>query len=287
MRTHDSRVAADVTPEAITGDLATGPSATGDLPAAPGPNVRVAPAASHVGPGESTAPSVAGAWCADDAGGADDVSDAGHGPEARDARDAVRRPGRPRSERAEQAILDATIEAVAENGIDGVHCEDVAARAGVGKATLYRRWPGKEDLLIAAFAAMKRPMPEPRGESVRDDLIALLSVIAADADDPRYAQQYALLHGAGERYPRLVARYREKVVEPRRELVRSVLRRGIETGELRSGIDVEVAMLLLTGAVMARGKHDPTPAAPGFVDQAVDELLLGIAVDRAGDRRAS
>ena len=235
----------------------------------------------------------AGAWCADDIQGADmtqdpgDARDAGHGPEASDARDAVRRPGRPRSERAEQAILDAAIEAVAENGIDGVHCEDVAARAGVGKATLYRRWPGKEDLLIAAFAAMKRPMPEPRGESVRDDLIALLTVIAADADDPRYAQQYALLHGAGERYPRLVARYREKVVEPRRELVRSVLRRGIETGELRSGIDVEVAMLLLTGAVMARGKHDPTPAAPGFVDQAVDELLLGIAVDRAGDRRAS
>ena len=241
----------------------------------------------------------AGAWCADDIQGAgdpqdlgdardpDDARDADHGPDASDARDAVRRPGRPRSERAEQAILDAAIEAVAENGIDGVHCEDVAARAGVGKATLYRRWPGKEDLLIAAFAAMKRPMPEPRGESVRDDLIALLTVIAADADDPRYAQQYALLHGAGERYPRLVARYREKVVEPRRELVRSVLRRGIETGELRSGIDVEVAMLLLTGAVMARGKHDPTPAAPGFVDQAVDELLLGIAVDKAGDHRAS
>ena len=161
-----------------------------------------------------------------------------------------------------------------------MHCEDVAARAGVGKATLYRRWGGKEDLLIAAFAAMKHPLPEPRGESVREDLIALLAVIAADADDPRFAQQYALLHGAGERYPRLVARYKEQVVEPRRELVRAVLRRGIETGELRADIDVEVAMLMLTGAVMARGKHDQAPAAPGFVDRAVDELLRGIAVDR-------
>jgi hypothetical protein len=115
---------------------------------------------------------------------------------------------------------------------------------------------------------------------VRADLVALLAVIAADADDPRFAQQYALLHGAGERYPRLVARYRGQVVEPRRELVRVVLRRGIETGELRADIDVEVAMLMLTGAVMARGKHEPTPAAPGFVDRAVDELLRGIAVDR-------
>jgi AcrR family transcriptional regulator len=205
---------------------------------------------------------------------------------ASDTREAARRPGRPRSERAEQAILAATLEAVGENGIDGMSCEDVAARAGVGKATLYRRWQGKEDLLIAAFAASRRPLPEPRGESVRDDLVALLTVVAEDADDPRYTQQYALLHGAVQRYPRLVARYKERVIEPRRELVRSVLRRGVEAGELRPDTDVEVAMLLLTGAMMARGKHDPAPAGPGFVGSAVDELLRGIAVGGAGVRSA-
>ena len=240
MRTHDGHVADDGLAEAITGNPVT-------------------------------VPAPAGAWCEDDTRDA-----AVRTPDATEARDATRRPGRPRSERAEQAIIDATIEALGDYGIDGVRCEDVAARAGVGKATLYRRWAGKEDLLIAAFAAMKHPLPEPRGESVRDDLVALLTAVAADADDPRYAQQYALLHGAGQRYPRLVARYREQVVEPRRESVRTVLRRGVETGELRPGIDVEVAMLLLTGAVLARGKHDPTPAAPGFVESAVDELLLGI-----------
>ena len=240
MRVHDSHVADDGLAEAVTGNPVT-------------------------------VPAPAGTWC-DDA-----VSDAAHRtPDAPEARDATRRPGRPRSERAEQAIIDATIEALGDYGIDGVHCEDVATRAGVGKATLYRRWAGKEDLLIAAFAAMKHPLPELRGESVRDDLVALLTTVAADADDPRYAQQYALLHGAEQRYPRLVARYREQVIEPRRESVRAVLRRGVESGELRPGIDVEVAMLLLTGAVLVRGKHDPTPAAPGFVESAVDELLLGI-----------
>ena len=276
MRTHDSHVDEDADRAAITGN-----PATITAQAAPAPNVRVAPAASH---GRKAAPGQGGAWCADDLQGSDRAQDTvapdTGAPGPGEAPDAARRPGRPRSERAEQSIIEATIEALAERGIDGVHCEDVAARAGVGKATLYRRWGGKEDLLIAAFAAMKHPLPEPRGESVRADLIALLAVIAADADDPRFAQQYALLHGAGERYPRLVARYREQVVEPRRELVRVVLRRGIETGELRADIDVEVAMLMLTGAVMARGKHDPTPAAPGFVDRAVDELLRGIAVDR-------
>jgi AcrR family transcriptional regulator len=253
MPAHDSHVAKAVRPEAVTGTPASGPAAV-LAPASSVPNVRVAPA---------PAPGPAGGWdCA-----ADEPA----------TRDAARRPGRPRSERAEQAILDAAIAAVGENGIDGVRCEDVAARAGVGKATLYRRWPGKEDLLIAAFAAMKRPLPQPAGESARADLIALLTVLAGDLDDPRYAQHYALLHGAGERYPRLVARYREEVVEPRRELLRAVLRRGVEAGQLRPDTDVEVAMLLLTGAVMARGKHDPTPAAAGFVARVVDELLAGIA----------
>jgi AcrR family transcriptional regulator len=272
MRTHDSHIAADVLPEAVAGDPATG-LAAGQASAGGAPNVRVAPAR---GPARGPV----GGWDCDVAPDADDagnVHDTDTDAREHEHRDAARRPGRPRSERAEQAILDAAIEAVGECGIDGVRCEDVAARAGVGKATLYRRWPGKEDLLIAAFAAMKRPLPEPKGESVRADLVALITVMAEDADDPRHAQQYALLHGAGERYPRLVARYKQLIVEPRRELVRSVLRRGIEAGELRPGTDVEVAMLMLTGAVMARGKHDSTPDEPRFVDRAVDELLHGIA----------
>jgi AcrR family transcriptional regulator len=175
-------------------------------------------------------------------------------------------------------MLDAALEAVAECGVDGVHCEDVAARAGVGKATLYRRWSGKEDLLIAAFASLRRPLPQPRGESVREDLVAMLDVMATDAEDPRYARQFALLHGEGARYPRLLARYKEQVVEPRRELIRQVLRRGVATGELRPDTDVEIAMLTLTGAVLAREKHDSRPAEPGFAARVVDELLRGIAV---------
>jgi AcrR family transcriptional regulator len=281
MGTHDSRVAVDAITDAHLGHPAA------DVTAQSAPNVRVAPSPAPRAAWDCDVPpddDPTGASGAPDADARDMAAHdtamhdtAGHDVGGPDARDGARRPGRPRSERAEQAIIDATIEAIGECGIDGVRCEDVAARAGVGKATLYRRWPGKEDLLIAAFAAMRRPLPQPRGESAREDLIRLLTVVAEDADDPRYAQQYALLHGAGERFPRLVTRYKERVMEPRRELVRSVLRRGIEAGELRADTDVEVAMLLLTGAVMARGKHDSSAAAPGFVDRAVDELLRGIS----------
>jgi AcrR family transcriptional regulator len=189
---------------------------------------------------------------------------------------ADRRPGRPRSEQADQAIIDATLELFGERGVEGVCVEAVAARAGVGKATIYRRWPGKEDLLIAALASLKRPLPEPLGDSAREDLVRILEVIVGDADDPRYARQFAMLHGDAENYPRLLARYTAAVVEPRRDLIRRVLRRGVETGELRAGLDVEIALLTLTGAVMSRGKHDKLPAAPGFAASIVEELMLGL-----------
>jgi AcrR family transcriptional regulator len=204
------------------------------------------------------------------------------GATAAGARDAAgecpaRRPGRPRSERAEQAILDAALDAVAENGIDGVRLEDVAARAGVGKATLYRRWPGKEELLIAALAALKSPLPAPKGSSAREDLTAMLDVMVSDNNDPRHARQFAMLHGEGEHYPRLIARYKETVVEPRREAIRAVLRRGVAVGELRPDTDVEVAMLALIGAVMARGKHGWCKTeSKNFAECVVDQVLRGI-----------
>ena len=74
--------------------------------------------------------------------------------------EAARRPGRPRSEQADQAIIDAALSLFAESGPEGLCIERVAARAGVGKATIYRRWPGKEDLLLDAIAALKAPLPD-------------------------------------------------------------------------------------------------------------------------------
>ena len=190
---------------------------------------------------------------------------------------AARKPGRPRSERADRDILAAALELFAESGLGGFSIEAVAARAGVGKATIYRRWPGKQDLLLDAMATVKSPMPEPAGESVRDDLIAMLETMCRDSADPKRTRLLTLLLGEGEACPRLVQRYKETIVEPRRERVRSVLRRGIATGELRPNVDVEVAMLSLTGAVMAMGKHDAGELTPDFAQRLVDEALHGLA----------
>ena len=189
----------------------------------------------------------------------------------------TRRPGRPRSERADRAIIDAALSLFAESGPEGLCIEKVAARAGVGKATIYRRWPGKEDLLLDAIAALAAPLPEPAGRSVREDLVTLLDAMREAVADPRRAREFALLLGEGAKYPRLMARYVETVLEPRREVIRSVLRRGVTTGELRADVDIEAALFMLTGAVLARGKYEPGSFPPGYVERVVEELLQGLA----------
>jgi AcrR family transcriptional regulator len=187
-----------------------------------------------------------------------------------------RRPGRPRSEQADRAIIEAALSLFAESGPEGLCIEKVAARAGVGKATIYRRWRGKEDLLLDAIAALRPPLPQPTGESVREDLIAVLGAMREAVADPRRVREFALLLGEGAKYPRLMARYVETVLEPRREVIRSVLRRGVATGEVRADADIEAAMFMLTGAVIARGKFEPDSMPPDYVERVVDELLLGL-----------
>jgi AcrR family transcriptional regulator len=187
-----------------------------------------------------------------------------------------RRPGRPRSEQADRAIIDAALGLFAESGPDGLCIEQVAARAGVGKATIYRRWPGKEELLLDALAALKTPLPEPRGRSVREDLVAVLDAMCHDAADPRLARQFALLQGEGAKYPRLMARFIETVIEPRREVVRSVLRRGVATGELREDADIEAALYMLRGAALARAAYSE-PVPRDYARRVIDTLLRGLA----------
>jgi AcrR family transcriptional regulator len=188
------------------------------------------------------------------------------------------RRGRPRSEHAERAIIDAALGLFAESGAEGLCIEKVAARAGVGKATIYRRWPGKEDLLLDALASLRAPLPEPKGESVRDDLVALLDAMRTESVDPRQARQFALLLGEGASYPRLIDRYVEAVVEPRRDVFRAVLGRGVATGELRENVNIEIAVDMLASAVLAKtATLSQERADRAYGRRVVDELLTGIA----------
>lgn len=187
-----------------------------------------------------------------------------------------RRPGRPRSEQADQAILAAALDLFAEFGPEALCIEQVAAKAGVGKATIYRRWPGKEDMLVDALGGLGTQLPVAQGKSVRADLIALLGAICREAEDPRRARLFALLQGEGARYPRLMATYIETVVRPRLDVVRSVLRRGVATGELREDTDIDAATFLLNGAALA-SMYGAEHTDAKYARRVVDELLRGLA----------
>lgn len=192
---------------------------------------------------------------------------------------AARPPGRPRSERAEKAIVDATLDLlVEEGGVAGVSIEAVAARAGVGKTTIYRRWPNKEELIIAALAALKAPLPEPGDGPIRDDLIALASAFLVEKTDRKRVDCYWSITGSAEKHPDLLDRFTREIVEPRRDHMRAVLRHGIETGELRADMDIELTMWLLMGPIVQRARaHGVGPIPADFAEKAVDTLLRGIA----------
>ncbi|MEV6300082.1 TetR/AcrR family transcriptional regulator [Actinoplanes sp. NPDC051861] len=187
-------------------------------------------------------------------------------------------PGRPRNAQADEAILEAVLALLSEGqSAAAISVEAVAAKAGVGKATIYRRWPSKEALLAGAIGAMKGPVPELAGRSVREDLITLLAANRSPRAQ-KYGRVTACLLPELTRDEELGRMYRA-VIEPRRDVMRQVLRRGIESGELRADLDVELTLLMLNGPSMMRSVLPWSPGVPleGFAEKLVDAVLRGAA----------
>lgn len=192
-----------------------------------------------------------------------------------------RPPGRPRSERAEQAIVEATLDLLPEAGVAGLSLEQVAARAGVGKATIYRRWPNKEALVVDSLASLSEQLPPLPGRSVREDLVLVVESIRRRSENSHSGRLFPCMLAEGARHPELKRRYLETVVEPRREVVREVLRRGIANGELRADLDVELALGLVTAPMLLRVTvlaAEGTGPVPGDLpERLVDLVLEGLA----------
>jgi AcrR family transcriptional regulator len=187
-------------------------------------------------------------------------------------------PGRPRNAQADEAILEAVLELLsAGQSAAAISIEAVAAKAGVGKATIYRRWPNKEALLIDAVQQMKGSLPALPGVSVREDLILLIKANRSGRFH-RHSKATLCLMPEISRDDSLRARY-QAVIEPRREVMRDVLRRGIANGELRDDLDIEISLLMLSGPSMAQSWFGWAPDVPeeSFVESLVDAFLRGAA----------
>lgn len=186
--------------------------------------------------------------------------------------------GRPRSQKAHQAVLDAAAELLLDQGLSAVSMDAVAKRAGVSKATIYRWWPTKESLTLDALYTEWDTTPtHPRDTgSLRGDLLTLLRPWARRAGTRPYARVIAALLTEVHTDPAFADEYRQRVVEPRREQARTVFHRAIDRGEIPADTNIEVAIDLLYGPLYHRLLHGHAPLGDRFVKDVVDMALHGV-----------
>ncbi|MEV2214577.1 TetR/AcrR family transcriptional regulator [Streptomyces sp. NPDC050997] len=186
--------------------------------------------------------------------------------------------GRPRSEAVERAILEGVVKLLEEGvPLAELSIERIARTAGVGKATIYRRWSGKEELFVDVMRAAEPPDLELPGTSMRDDLVALLEQLRQRGLMTRSSAVLHNVYAQMKSSPKIWAAYHATVVEPRRRLQVEVLRRGQESGQLRADLDVELMNDLFVGPMLLRTVMHPDADLPeGLSEQLVDTLLEGL-----------
>ena len=195
------------------------------------------------------------------------------------------RRGRPRSQKARSAILDAACELLLTLGLSSVSMDDVAQRAGVSKATIYRWWPSKETLALDAlhYEWALRDTVEDTG-SLRTDLVALLRPWAREVTSRPYARVIASLVTQARSDSAFAEEYVSRLVNPRRERARIVFTRALDRGEIRSGVNLEVAVDLVYGPLYHRLLHGHAPLTDRFLRDVVDQVSHGLIAPEASGR---
>jgi AcrR family transcriptional regulator len=195
-------------------------------------------------------------------------------PPVIDTQPSGRGPGRPRDQRASSAITDAALRQLAEVGYAKVSMESVAGEAGVARATIYRRYRDKADLITAAIAANSAThLDSGTSDNPRAGLIDYLNEF-----DNRFAASCLEVVGTliGARQdPGALALHRERVVGPRMGYARSLLERARALGQLRDDADLDLALQMLAGSVFAR-RVAGTSSVAGWAERAVDTIWKGM-----------
>ncbi|MFD5116914.1 TetR/AcrR family transcriptional regulator [Streptomyces sp. NPDC058391] len=201
-----------------------------------------------------------------------------------------------RSERSRRAIYEAALALVGETGYAKTTIEGIAARAGVGKQTIYRWWPSKGAVLLEAFldlgdqaarAAAEDAVPEgetayeiPDTGDLEADLKLVLRATVDEMNNPRYEVPYRALAAEGIVNAELGAEFTAKLLEPQLQLYVKRLRAAQDAGGVRQGIDLRTALELLTGPVAHRWLLRTLPLTHAYADAVVEYALYGLAPRR-------
>ncbi len=190
--------------------------------------------------------------------------------------------GRPRDAALDRRIAQASLDVLADSGIAGFTIEAVAHRAGVGKATIYRRYSGRDDLLAAALDHLRDDTPMAMGEgSARERLGVALDFIRTPMTHTRGGRVMAQVISAGAQHPDFLAVFYDRVLGPRRSMLVSILREGVAEGWVDPDADLEAAVTLLVGPMIFLKVWHGTPVASVTTDQIVELALRGAGVSRA------
>ncbi len=188
-----------------------------------------------------------------------------------------RAPGRPRCERARQAILSSTLKFLEakENGFADLTIEHVAAEANVGKATVYRWWPTKAALVADAFASsVTQKLHFPDTGSLRDDMNQQMRQLVKILRSRR-GHIVSVILAAGQSDATLIHAFRERFLKPRRAEAYATLRRGILRGELPANVDFDLVLDALYGPIYMRFLIRHNTLSPELVDQLCELVLSG------------
>ena len=178
----------------------------------------------------------------------------------------------PRVERSRRVILEAVLDELGTVGYGALTIEGVAARAGVGKSTIYRHWPGKLELVEDAFRTLKGEVVAPEGGTLRERVISVLEQVACLVQESTYSACMPALIDASERDPNVRAFHQSFSAERRAVLV-GMLRDAVTAGELPPSTDPELLADALVGPILVRRLMLVEPIDPGIAAELVDQLL--------------
>lgn len=195
----------------------------------------------------------------------------------------ARRPGRPRDPQADALILQAAHDELVASGFGGFTVDAVASRAGVGKATIYRRWPSREELVLGAARVVIENHEVPDTGHVRSDLVQYFSRAYKDKASGKAAEFSGV-------FPALVAeaavnpdlkRLLQEFLEERRSATRQIVARGVARGELSSAIDTDLFIDMMSGPLLYRSALSERPVDADVVAVVVDAALRGVGAREA------
>jgi AcrR family transcriptional regulator len=194
--------------------------------------------------------------------------------------------GRPRNPKLDRAILDAALQLLAEEGYEHMSIESVAQRAGVGKPTIYRRWPSKQAMVIEALSHLTEPTNSPAGSTARERLTSLVEHMWSSAARAHSDRTTVLSHLVGEihRSPELRDAVRTTFVATRRRQVVALLEDGVAAGEIDPNLDVDVAADLVLSPLFARKIVTGGKISAAVGRQIVDTLFDGIGAHPTAPR---